>query len=146
MLDRQVVIEEARSWLRTPWKHQQKIKQCGVDCINFISACGEKAGITIEYPITYERKPFSNSLYRLLSRFFKLTTTPQPADIVVFQYGGLPAHVGVMLDDCTFIHAYCASSPSPHNKSEVRTDSLSNLKWRSRLYCFFDLDSYGLVA
>jgi cell wall-associated NlpC family hydrolase len=45
-LQRQAVVQEAISWLRTPYHHQARIKGQGVDCAMFLGEVFHRAGLT----------------------------------------------------------------------------------------------------
>lgn len=45
MITRQEVVDEARSWLGTPWEHQQAVKGVGCDCIGFLAGVDMALGL-----------------------------------------------------------------------------------------------------
>lgn len=140
-IDRSKVIKEAKTWLNTPWAAQAKAKGAGVDCINFLAACGEVVDILVDIPLDYKRRPVDNSLHTYLSSLFTPTTEPQPADLIVFKYQNLIAHVGLYLGEEQFIHAYCHTNP---RHSKVQIDRLDEYpySWRKRVAYFLDIDTY----
>jgi cell wall-associated NlpC family hydrolase len=140
IINRDCVLQEAKTWVGTPWVAQARVKGIGVDCINFLAACGDVAGIHVDIPLCYKRRPVNNSLHNYLTANFSITQNPQPADLIAFSYRNLVAHVGLYLGDNTFIHAYCASNPSLRC---VRVDRLDEFpfSWRNRIAYFLDAES-----
>lgn len=103
---REKLIEEARSWIGTPWVHHQRCKGVGVDCVQFLVATAEANGVELDPIENYYRSPSGDSLLRdLEDRFERVPTDKiQPGDILLFQIRGIPHHVGLK-SDRGFIHA-----------------------------------------
>jgi len=101
----ELLIEEARSWVGTPWVHNQRSKGFGVDCVQLVMACGVKVGLSFEVD-NYERVPRGNSLRANLES--KLTEIPikeiVSGNVLLFAIGGLETHVGFYTDG-GLIHA-----------------------------------------
>lgn len=103
-----ILLTEARSWLGTPWKHNHCVKGEGVDCVNFIAACGQSLGLFLELPKCYERSPSYDVLGQQLSKHMrKLNNIDLPiiGTIVAFQYRGIVHHVAIATSETTIIHA-----------------------------------------
>ena len=108
------LMRESLTWLGTPWKHNQcvKGKEGGVDCIRFLEAIAKIAGIPLSpIPSRYRRNLIDDSICEYLDNNFKPTTLDRVVlgDILVFQWGDIGHHVGVISrtnKGCTmFIHA-----------------------------------------
>lgn len=80
---RELIQEEARTWVDTPYKHQHKAKGLGVDCANLIIMVGtslEVMEVTEEAfrPFKgYSRLPNPRRMDRAMNRFLR----PAPADM-----------------------------------------------------------------
>jgi len=138
---RHLVIDEALSWLDTPWKNQQQIKGTGVDCINLLLACAQVAGMTLNLPPevkskTYERIPRYSQVKLCIESNFRATDQLNMGDILLFSIHGDYNHVGLYYQDDEFIHS-CAGSKG---KGKVKIDQLS--RWKSKLKGKYDLLSY----
>lgn len=104
----------ARSWLRTPFRHHQRLKGCGVDCGGFIAAVYEEAGVLphIELP-EYTRdwflhcKKSDSTLYSdVLDRHMVRTEKPDLGDTIGMSYGVCKvAHAGIIISDDWMIAA-----------------------------------------
>jgi cell wall-associated NlpC family hydrolase len=101
------IVTEARTWLGTPWMHNQRAKGLGVDCVQFAIASVEPFGVEVGEKFNYYRTPRGNSLLEYLD---KLPSTKRVSEIkkgrlLVFKIRGAPHHVGIATGDNTFIHA-----------------------------------------
>lgn len=115
VVDRTMVVAQARGWIGTPYRHQGSRRQVGADCLGLLR------GIWREL---YGREPEEAGPYtpdwaergggeRLLeaARRHCASVAPEamrPGDILVFRWRpALPAkHVGILSAPDRFIHAY----------------------------------------
>lgn len=108
------VIEEAKTWLGTPYHSGARIKGVGVDCGQYLIGAYEAAGVLpIDgcNPGTYSPEwHLHRSEEKYLSWIQKYcnvqTGEPQPGDIAVFRFGRCVSHAGIVLAWPTIIHAY----------------------------------------
>lgn len=137
---RQKVVETAKQWLGTPWKHNHRCKGFGIDCVNLLGVCAEAVGMKIDLPKVYNRIPSHSSLHLSIERYFKPIhiTLVQKGDIHLFSVNGDNNHVGIALDDFLFIHA-CFRSNS---KGRVQINNLSHPFWNTKWRKSYDLLSY----
>lgn len=104
------ILEEARSFLGTPYHHKGRVKGVGVDCGGFLYEVYRKF---------YDLKPFpenyamdwalhrSDELYlNWICEYVKEIGTPSAAGIVLFRYGRCFGHGGIVSDNRTVIHAW----------------------------------------
>ncbi len=110
---RQQVIEVARSWIGTPYRHQGRSRSY-VDCIGLIVCVGADLGETIEAPFDYTDSPSGKMLMdRSRVQFNEVTdrTAPIPGDIMAL-WGwnrNEPQHFAIAADygsRPTMIHAF----------------------------------------
>lgn len=119
----QLVIQKARTFLRTPWKHQARCKGVAVDCIGLLVGAFCEAGAQIDDVIDYGRNPNPRRFLGHLSEYFVRVSDPEfpdklehdvvslssivPGDVLVFSFVGrdLPQHVGISTGS-SFIHTY----------------------------------------
>ena len=105
------VIAEARSWIGTPWHHLARVKGAGVDCAQFLIAVFAAAGVVEEfdpeyYPADWHlHRDEPRFLMRLLSHGERVET-PEPGDVVMFNFGRHAAHGGIVIDWPLIIHAF----------------------------------------
>lgn len=108
---RRQIIDEAMTWLRTPWHHGARVKGAGVDCAQFLVAVYVAVGV-VEEP-TLEAYPRDWHLHRDEAKFLKYllqyaepVSDPKPGDIAMFKYGRHAAHGAIVLGDNRIIHAW----------------------------------------
>lgn len=100
------LVENARSWIGTPWMHNQQLKGIGVDCIRFLEAVAIESGLTIEpLPKHYCKTPTGNAFKDYLDRNFIKTGTIELGTILLFEVKGICTHVGIATNNDRFIHA-----------------------------------------
>ena len=100
------LVKNAESWLGTPWMHNQQLKGIGVDCIRFLEAVAIESGLDIEpLPKHYCRTPTGNAFKDYLDRNFTPTDRVKTGTILLFQVKGICTHVGIAVNENTFIHA-----------------------------------------
>ena len=95
------VIAEARSWVGTPFEHQQRVKGLAVDCIGLIIGMGRELRMvekTFDFN-GYARVPDGHTLLDHCERYMTRITQAemQPGDAVVISFDAAPQHFGVLV-------------------------------------------------
>jgi len=112
---RKRVVEEARSWLRTKYHHQGRIKgegnKGGVDCLMLLCEVYHAVGlITFIDPRPYPRDwHLHRSDERYLKGIFQYARpveAPQPGDVALFRFGRCFSHAAIVTGETEVIHAY----------------------------------------
>jgi cell wall-associated NlpC family hydrolase len=107
MTIRDDVIAEAESWIGTPYHHGQRVKGAGVDCGQILVGVYSKFGfIPEDYSIAYYPPDFAMhkdfEWYLSIVREFADEISEAdagPADIVLFKWGRLFSHGGIIAPD-----------------------------------------------
>lgn len=112
------IVNEARTWLGTPFHHQGRVKGAGVDCVGVPGESARAKGCAVMYPTAYSRLPDGITLEAELDRQMHIVwqrgmgdplDALQPADVLLFRMPKLPRHVGlyagVVGGEPRFIHA-----------------------------------------
>lgn len=112
MTTRQDVVNEARTYLDIPWRHQGRTVH-GIDCAGLILCVGRKLGVMPQdYDVQgYSRRP---NQFQFIAAFREhMDELPlqdaQPGDAVTFIDGPYPCHVGILTERngvLYFVHAY----------------------------------------
>lgn len=109
-----LVIEEAKTWLNTPYHWNTRIKGVGVDCGQLLIGIFENTGV-LEMgecdPGIYsnERHLHRTEEFYLswIEKYCRLITDePQPGDIVMFRYGKCNSHSALVVEWPLLIHSY----------------------------------------
>src|ERR1700694_2268248 len=113
--ERAAIIAEARTWLRTPWRHQADIKGVGVDCAMLPLAIARALG---HVPPDYDPRPYPENwfLHRKeelfiaqLEQYAHRITAEQlePGDLILYRMWRTKGacHAGMVVDAEYIIHA-----------------------------------------
>jgi NlpC/P60 family putative phage cell wall peptidase len=112
---RDAIIEEARSWIGTPYLHQAALKSVGCDCIGLVrgvwrAMIGEEPETLPAYSPDWAEVDGFETLLEAGSRHFQTVADNkfQPGDVLIFRWRPrLPAkHCGIMVSSQTMVHAY----------------------------------------
>ena len=93
------ILLEARSWVGTPWHHNQACKGAGVDCARLYQAVLSSIGYGVKLE-NYSRFAEGDSLLKVIRGIDCLMELPNPSDrtigdCLVFMIGARPGHVGI---------------------------------------------------
>lgn len=118
---RDAIVAEARSWVLTPFMHQQRLKGVGVDCVGVIVGTGESCQVLSINPLewaafaAYTRQPNPNRMLRGMRKFLVELETPREQIAPIGSIGwfgwreGIPMHLAIVAEyegRPTMIHAY----------------------------------------
>lgn len=100
-MTRAEVVAEARSWIGTPWTHQQRAKGVAVDCAGLIIGVARALSLVAPgFDIQgYVRVPDGSLLARCNEAMTRIDkATMQPGDVLVVATDNEPAHMGILGD------------------------------------------------
>lgn len=105
------VLDEARTWLRTPWHHNARVRGAGVDCGHLLAACYIGAGLAPDidlgqYTADWMQHQSEERFLSFVRQYMDPVDAPQPADVAVWQYGHCFSHGGIVVDWPRVIHAH----------------------------------------
>jgi cell wall-associated NlpC family hydrolase len=113
MNQRQRVVAEAETWLRTPYHHMGRIKGGGTDCLMLLAEVYEAAGVISHvevpfYPLDWNLHRDAERYLQGLMRYARETGgPPQRGDVAVFKFGRCFAHGAIVIAWPLLIHAWC---------------------------------------
>lgn len=110
MIERAEIIDAARGWIGTPWRHQGRNRR-GVDCIGLLVVVARGLGLTVEDVAGYRRRQDGRELLSQLRSQLEVSslTNWKEGDIGVFKESSFPIHVGFLGrrgGTATVIHAH----------------------------------------
>lgn len=73
--ERARVVQEAMSWLKTPWHHHSRVKGAGVDCLQLLVAVYEAAGVCLPWAKKDDPYPIDCFLHEKESRYLPFVET-----------------------------------------------------------------------
>lgn len=93
MSTRAEVVEIARTWLATPYRHQASVKGLGVDCVGFLVGVALEAGLishelAAALPTDYSRQPSGGQLRRAMAQHMTPIpiATVEPGDVCLVAF------------------------------------------------------------
>lgn len=109
----QKVLDEARTWLGTPWHHEGAVKGAGVDCAMLLLRVFVEVGAIPEfdprpYPIDHMMHSGDERFLGWLNRHADEVTDaePQVADVIVYKVGRCYSHGAIVEQWPHIIHAF----------------------------------------
>lgn len=108
------IVDEALSWVGTPYRQWGATKGIAVDCAMLLVRCWVDAGIfepfdPRPYPPEWHLHQGAERYLQWLETLALEKTEPEPGDIVVFRYGRCFSHAGVMISATRLVHAFADS-------------------------------------
>lgn len=107
------VVQEAESWLGTPFHHEARVRHAGVDCGQLLIAVYSKFDLMPELDVPHYSMDFalhrSQEWYRgIVETYAKVVEAPRPGDVVLFRFGRSFSHGAVVVAWPNIIHAWMA--------------------------------------
>lgn len=106
------IIQEALSWLGTPYAHAQRCKGAGVDCGQILAAIFEAVGTipahnTGAYPHDWHLHRGEERYLQQVERYaHKIDGPPEPGDIALYRWGRCISHGAIVIQWPVILHAY----------------------------------------
>ena len=109
------IIEEARRWKGTPYRHQGRLLGSGCDCAGLVIKVRESLfGVPDKWDKNYSRLPSNWNIKRLMDREFIQINFSEIdiGDILLLKIVSEPQHVGIVspYSDRSFGMIHCYSS------------------------------------
>lgn len=108
---RKQVVDEAMTWISTPYHHLADVKGAGVDCAMLLRNiyCG------LSLVPMFDPRPYSPQWYfhhdeeRYLGwvkKYCDPVEIAKPADLALYKFGRCVAHGAIVISDSLMVHAY----------------------------------------
>jgi cell wall-associated NlpC family hydrolase len=132
------VVNEAMSWLRTPYVDCGDIKgpNGAVDCAMLLVRVFADLGLI---PKDYDPRPYkpdwhihnNEELYMAgLEQFCNPVSTPQIGDVAMFKFGRHASHGGIIVSETLLVHA---------NKEAKQVELMERRRYDTRLNSYWSL-------
>ena len=139
--EREKVIQEAKTWLKTPYVPEARVKGAGTDCGQFLLGVFENAGLIphIEiphYPVDIAANCAVPMYLNKIKEFCTLTNDEAlPGDIIVYKFPGskVPHHAAILYSDEYIIHSHVKTGVTLSNRKGFRKFEIGVYrfnKWR----------------
>ncbi|QUS39301.1 peptidase P60 [Tardiphaga alba] len=115
LLTRAAVVDEARSWIGTPYRHQASVKGIGCDCLGLIrgvwrNCLGEEPEVPPPYAPDWAEARSEETLARAAHRHLVAIDPAafEAGDVLLFRWrtGCVAKHAAIASGDATMIHAH----------------------------------------
>jgi cell wall-associated NlpC family hydrolase len=106
------VVEIARSWLGTPYRHAARVKGAGVDCAQILVAVYHEAGLIPDLQIsTYSaqwhmHRSEERYLNIVLAHAHEIEGPPKPGDVVLWKFARTFSHGAIVTAWPQVIHSF----------------------------------------
>lgn len=112
--ERARVVEEALSWLNTPYHPLARLKGVGVDCVMILAEVYERAGLIPHvdpgfYSVQQGLHSAEEVLEGIVLSHGREVADPLPGDAVLFRFGRSYSHAGIMISPVRFVHAMASA-------------------------------------
>lgn len=137
-VSRSNVVSSAREFLGTPWAHAARLKNVGVDCTGLVICAFNENGAEIPDKFDYSLGDEFVGLVRILNKYFskhKLQNR-RAGDVLLFRAKDMYNHVGLMVDEQHFVHAY--SDPAFNRVVLTKFDGY----WKQRLSAVYSFKGF----
>ena len=133
----EAVVAEARSWLRTPYHHQGRIKGVGVDCAMLLCEVYHAVGLIPyidprPYPPDWHLHRGQERYLQWVSEYADAVESAEPGDVALYQFGRTKSHGAIVISWPTVVHSYrgegCVLADGTQAKLEGRLTGF----WRVR--------------
>lgn len=113
-----MIVDAARAWIGTPYRHQASRRGAGCDCLGLLrgvwrDCLGEEPEVIPPYSLDWSEPTGDEALWAAAKRHLiaKDAQDAAPGDVLLFRMrsGGVAKHLGIQSDVSTnprFIHSY----------------------------------------
>ena len=135
------VVEAAREWIGTPYRHQAACKGAGCDCLGLVRGVwreirGSEPEPVPPYSMDWSEPQGQEVLWQAAARWLvpKALADEAEGDVVLFRMreGSVAKHLGIIGrigGEASFVHAYAGHAV---------TESALTLPWRRRIVARFE--------
>ena len=109
---RLAVVQEALSWVGTPYHHHARVKGAGVDCGMLLAEVYERTGVMPhvdpgDYPADWHMHRSEERYLELVQQHAApIEGLPKPGDIALFRWGKCLSHGAIVIKWPEVVHAY----------------------------------------
>jgi cell wall-associated NlpC family hydrolase len=127
------IITEVKTWEKTPWHHEARLKHVGVDCGYLIIETFANVGLVPH--LTPPHYPPDFMMHRNEEWFMQLmmengfeVTNPKPGDAILYRHGRIYSHGGIIIKWPQIIHASVPDRCVCYGDASIRPLSVRHFK------------------
>lgn len=110
MITRQNVVDEALTWLGTPFHHEARVKGIGADCVGVVLGIAVNVGIRVMDREHYPAYPIHGIFCEAVDSQTNAVDLIDvlPGDLMKFKWGRDPQHLAIIVsvNPVKIVHAY----------------------------------------
>lgn len=106
MITAQDFVNNARSWIGTPWVHQGRTRK-GVDCVGFVECLGLQSGVlpaSYSFQRSYARSPPASALHDAVADIAEPLDSAVKGCLIILKMPYVARHLGICAGE-TMIHS-----------------------------------------
>ena len=142
---RQQIVEEARSWIGTPFKHQGRKKGVGVDCIGLVYEIAKKFNLAdtdmrlaqqrgySSYKVVPARGMMRNMCNDYLEKI--RIAEAEAGDLFLIMFTRLEGHIAIYTGENTIIHALSSAKKCTEHSINGSVRKSITGAWRYPALC-----------
>jgi NlpC/P60 family putative phage cell wall peptidase len=135
------VVESARTWIGTPYRHQAARRGAGTDCLGLVRGVwrdlfGREPEVVPAYSMDWSEPSGDEQLWHAARRHLREIPmdVPKPGDVILFRMraGSVAKHLGIVTERApsgAFVHAYFGHGV---------VESPLSAPWRRRIVARFE--------
>ena len=101
------MLDYAKSMLGTPWHHQGRVPNVGLDCAGLILMSLKDCGLIVNAPIDYARKVDPDVMLKVITDYCDAVEGGMiDGDLIFMTFRHVPQHVGLYIGNNRMIHCY----------------------------------------
>ncbi|WP_213308164.1 NlpC/P60 family protein [Paraburkholderia sacchari] len=132
MVTRAQIVEEARTWLGTPYRHQGRLKGVACDCAGLVIGVARALSLKAEDVEGYTRRADGSLAGHCDARMERIAPEhAQAGDVVLFHWNNSPVHLAILTGPDSIIHAFAIN----RFVCEHRIDE----KWRRQIVRYYSI-------
>ena len=125
--ERALVVQEAMSWIGTPYHHHGRIKGVGVDCAmlpaEVYHACGLIPHIEVEhYPTDWHMHRSEERYLATVLDHAHEVEDPSPGNFILYKWGRCFAHGGIIIQWPIIVHSFTGVGVAMENGQSGRLE------------------------
>lgn len=101
---RKRIIQEARTWVNTPFHLHGRLKHIGCDCVGLVLGVAKELNLMSKQnhvlphfeTLDYHPRESNKLLVQMLNLHLVEKTNLQIADVVMLKYDSIPGHIGII--------------------------------------------------
>jgi cell wall-associated NlpC family hydrolase len=107
-MNKQDIVNKAREYIDTPFVHQGRMKNVGVDCAGLCVCVLTELGLILSDVKNYKRIPDGNVFADTVNKNLTRKDNMEVGDFLIFAFDSEPQHIAIVsqLNPLKIIHSY----------------------------------------